>query len=199
MSESPSLEYLTQVDGRLFTTIYCGYHILIFFWNPEWKNYGLTETNMGSERCPRCFLNMIFRGGERRLYWGWLKPNSTQSWRFMTHHGRNIQVILEFILFVLWKCSSSARFIWRQYYGVLFSVFPKSILYQLGGRFKYLFFSFSALFGEDFHFDDHIFQRGWFNHQLESNLFAKCQGAPIGMLLVSSMLQGCHRWRIATN
>lgn len=43
MSESPSLEYLTQVDGRLFTTIYCGYHILIFFWNPEWKNYGLTE------------------------------------------------------------------------------------------------------------------------------------------------------------
>ena len=29
---------------------------------------------------------------------------------------------------------------------------------------KYVFFS--SLFGEDSHFDEHIFQRGWFNHQL---------------------------------
>ena len=34
----------------------------------------------------------------------------------------------------------------------------------LGGGFKYLLFS--LLFGEDSHFDKHIFQRGWFNHQL---------------------------------
>ncbi len=36
--------------------------------------------------------------------------------------------------------------------------------FKLGGGFKY--FSFSPLFGEDSHFDDHIFQRGWFNHQV---------------------------------
>ena len=34
----------------------------------------------------------------------------------------------------------------------------------LGGGFKY--FLFSPLLGEDFHFDEHIFQMGWFNHQL---------------------------------
>ena len=37
-----------------------------------------------------------------------------------------------------------------------------------------IFFIIQPSFGEDFHFDDHNFQRGWFNHQLESNLFAKC-------------------------
>ena len=35
---------------------------------------------------------------------------------------------------------------------------------NLGGGFKYVLFS--PLFGEDSHFDEHIFQRGWFNHQL---------------------------------
>ena len=33
----------------------------------------------------------------------------------------------------------------------------------LGGGFKY--FLFSPLPGEDFQFDEHIFQMGWFNHQ----------------------------------
>ena len=33
----------------------------------------------------------------------------------------------------------------------------------LGGGFKY--FLFSPLFGEDFQFDEYIFQIGWFNHQ----------------------------------
>ena len=28
-------------------------------------------------------------------------------------------------------------------------------------------FLFSPLFGEDSHFDEHVFQMGWFNHQLE--------------------------------
>ena len=28
------------------------------------------------------------------------------------------------------------------------------------------FFKFLPIFGEDVHFDEHIFQRGWFNHQL---------------------------------
>jgi len=34
----------------------------------------------------------------------------------------------------------------------------------LGGGFNY--FSFSPLFAEGFQFDEHIFQMGWFNHQL---------------------------------
>ncbi len=35
---------------------------------------------------------------------------------------------------------------------------------HLGGAFKH--FLFSSLFGEMIQFDDHIFQMGWFNHQL---------------------------------
>ena len=35
---------------------------------------------------------------------------------------------------------------------------------SLGGGFKY--FLFPPLLGEGFQFDDHIFQMGWFNHQL---------------------------------
>ena len=34
---------------------------------------------------------------------------------------------------------------------------------DLGGGFKYCLFS--PPFGEEFQFDDHIFQMGWFNHQ----------------------------------
>ena len=37
-------------------------------------------------------------------------------------------------------------------------------LTRLGGGFKY--FLCSPLFGEDSQFDEHIFQMGWFNHQL---------------------------------
>ena len=39
---------------------------------------------------------------------------------------------------------------------------------KLGGGFKY--FLFSPLFGEDFQFDEHIFQMGWFNHQSEKGI-----------------------------
>ena len=38
-----------------------------------------------------------------------------------------------------------------------------SVYDYLVGGFKY--FTFSPLFGEDFQFDEHIFQMGWFNHQ----------------------------------
>jgi len=37
----------------------------------------------------------------------------------------------------------------------------------LGGGFKY--FLFSPLLGEDSQFDEHIFQKGWFNHQLDQD------------------------------
>ena len=35
------------------------------------------------------------------------------------------------------------------------------------------YFSFSLLFGEDFQFDEHIFQVGWFNHQLVFIVFER--------------------------
>ena len=38
----------------------------------------------------------------------------------------------------------------------------------LGGGFKH--FLFSPLFGEDFQFDENIFQMGWFNHQLDHHV-----------------------------
>ena len=47
--------------------------------------------------------------------------------------------------------------------------FEKKHLLGGGGNSK--IFLFSSLFGEDFQFDEHVFQMGWFNHQLDS-LFA---------------------------
>ena len=41
---------------------------------------------------------------------------------------------------------------------------------NLGGDFKY--FLCSPLFGEDFQFDEHIFQMGWFNHQPETYFYS---------------------------
>ena len=40
----------------------------------------------------------------------------------------------------------------------------RSLLNNLGGGFKYVLFS--SLLGEMIQFDEHIFQMGWFNHQL---------------------------------
>ena len=43
---------------------------------------------------------------------------------------------------------------------------PVEMQQSLDGGFKH--FLFSPLFGEMIQFDEHIFQRGWFNHQLET-------------------------------
>jgi len=40
---------------------------------------------------------------------------------------------------------------------------------ELGGGFKYVFI-FTPNPGEMIQFDDHIFQMGWFNHQLVESL-----------------------------
>ena len=44
----------------------------------------------------------------------------------------------------------------------------KYTLNNLGGGFKY--FLCSSLFGEMIQYDEHIFQRGWFNHQPVTHL-----------------------------
>ena len=50
------------------------------------------------------------------------------------------------------------------YLGIIIRNHMRLLTYHyLGGGFKYVLFS--PLFGEDFQFDDHIFQRGLFNHQ----------------------------------
>ena len=46
-------------------------------------------------------------------------------------------------------------------------------LLNLGGGFKYFLVS-SLLFGEMIQFDEHIFQMGWFNHQLGMIFSKKC-------------------------
>ena len=38
---------------------------------------------------------------------------------------------------------------------------------KLGGGNSNVFGIFTPKLGEDFQFDEHIFQRGWFNHQLD--------------------------------
>jgi len=40
---------------------------------------------------------------------------------------------------------------------------------NLGGGLSFNFFNFHPLLGEDFQFDDDIFQTGRFNHQVENN------------------------------
>jgi len=48
-------------------------------------------------------------------------------------------------------------------------------IHVLGGRFKYIyFFIFTPKVGEIIQFDEHIFQMGWFNHQLVL-FFVKCK------------------------
>ena len=42
---------------------------------------------------------------------------------------------------------------------------PRYFTVLLGGGFKHVLFS--SLFGEMIQFDEHIFQMGWFNHQLD--------------------------------
>ena len=53
----------------------------------------------------------------------------------------------------------------------------------LTGSFKYL--SFSPLFGEDFQFDGHIFQMGWFNHQPTRSSYYGYINPPIGLVNLS--------------
>ena len=112
----------------------------------------------------------VVRGGYTEGGWNPTLPSFEGSWSLMVPTSRSFWS--SSFLF-LWKSSSSPRFIWRPYYGVLFSVFPKFI-YQLDGRFKYLLFNFQPYLGKISILTTIIFQRGWFNHQLESNLFAKC-------------------------
>ena len=47
---------------------------------------------------------------------------------------------------------------------------------KLGGGGGFIFFKYSPLFGEDSHFDEHIFQWGWFNHQLSKTKRMRMRG-----------------------
>ena len=63
-------------------------------------------------------------------------------------------------------CRCTAPELWHRYprYFLKSDTSSQTITFgYLGGGFKY--FLFSPLPGEDFQFDEHIFQMGWFNHQ----------------------------------
>ena len=81
--------------------------------------------------------------------------------------------------------SSSSLYIWNQgssylIYWQLGAQFQISRELEddiyLGGVFKY--FLFSSLPGEMIHFDEHIFEMGWFNHQLDIHIWDPSQMAP---------------------
>ena len=59
----------------------------------------------------------------------------------------------------------------------------------LGGGFKY--FLFSPLLGDVSHFDDHIFQMGWFNHQLDLYEIAQKDHPKDFSMVERTILQGC--------
>ena len=71
----------------------------------------------------------------------------------------------------------------------------------LGGGFKY--FLFSPLPGEDSHVDEHIFQRGWFNHQPVHHLLHYLKDIPgwgnisirrtLAGTVLSGRLKGPHK------
>ena len=52
---------------------------------------------------------------------------------------------------------------------------------NFGDGFKYIFFYFHPYFGETIQFDEHIFQRGWFNHQLD--ILSLCYPSEVQQLL----------------
>ena len=61
------------------------------------------------------------------------------------------------LVYSKWIARLARNHYWGDWYGL-----PE--VDYLGGGFKY--FLFSALFGEIIKLDEHIFQMGWFNHQL---------------------------------
>ena len=58
-------------------------------------------------------------------------------------------------------------FVWEKKGNIGFQIAEANLV--VGGGFKYIYFLCSPLLGEDFQFDEHIFQMGWFNRQLESS------------------------------
>ena len=65
---------------------------------------------------------------------------------------------------------------------------------SLDGGFKY--FLCSTLPGEDSHFDLHIFQRGWFNHQLAplfSEKFSNTKKHPIKVVPNGALIPSTHQ------
>jgi len=51
--------------------------------------------------------------------------------------------------------------------GKIYRIYTLNNDFVLGGGFKDFLF-FTPKLGENFQFDEHIFQRGWFNHQLDN-------------------------------
>ena len=84
------------------------------------------------------------------------------------------------VYFLVWKVHSALgdvsfqrRVLAKKKLHSLSVIHKNGVRYQwnLGGGFKY--FLFSSLFGEMIQLDEHIFQRGWFNHQPEHPFFKK--------------------------
>ena len=63
-------------------------------------------------------------------------------------------------------CLSVDGAIFGKLWEACFGSWRWSNLWQVGGGFKYFLNFFTLIFGEMIQFDEHIFQMGWFDHQL---------------------------------
>ena len=122
--------------------------------------------------CTICWMKMSYRNGGRDEQWrsgvgseGGFSREENEGNSNENHEGRN---------FSLRKGKSS------HYQG------PSSMHRILAGGFKYFLF-LSPNLGEMLQIEEHIFQMGWFNHQLEF-LDLKCSG-PAGVL---KNVLACH-------
>ena len=114
----------------------------------------------------------VLMGFLQMCFWGCYKmPRWDHQCIDKCQHGRKRRSFCGFS--VDFSCEDRRYFSWRLTFeeGWLSSpgrILGSNIITSLGGGFKNCFFS--SLFGEDSHFDEHIFQMGWFNHQLDSDL-----------------------------
>ena len=67
----------------------------------------------------------------------------------------------------------------------------------LGGGNSNIFFIFTLKLGEMIQFDEHIFQMGWFNHQLDIFSHFSTLFVPLNLLLTREH-QGFHRCQVIT-
>jgi len=78
---------------------------------------------------------------------------------------------------VPWDSSPSFTSIWELFPSTCFQAAKKqgekTFQFHLVGGLE-IFYMFTPKIGEMIHFDKHIFQRGWFNHQLVIMFLARC-------------------------
>ena len=90
-------------------------------------------------------------------------PSGAKGWRgeSRSNQQKDCQV-LPFVTFLGWLSDLSGVKTWLSFWGI-----KRSRMEEAGGWWFQIFFIVPPIWGNDSQFDEHIFQMGWFNHQLE--------------------------------